>query len=110
MRNNPTNAERIFWYEVLRNKRIFDLKFLRQKILLNYIIDFYCSELLLVIELDGESHLENEEYDKARTEDLENYGIKVIRYFNNDVITALDWVYENLQEEIDKRIKELKSP
>ena len=64
MRNNPTLAEKIFWYEMLRNENFLNLSFLRQKPLLNYIVDFYCSRLLLIIELDGKSHLSNEKYDK----------------------------------------------
>jgi len=66
MRNNPTAAEKRFWYEVLRNKKFFNFNFLRQKVILNYIVDFYCSELMLVIELDGETHLGNETYDKKK--------------------------------------------
>jgi very-short-patch-repair endonuclease len=103
MRNNPTLAEKIFWYEILRNKNFFEYSFLRQKPLLNYIIDFYCSKLLIAIEIDGESHLTNEEYDKNRSTDLKKYGIKVIRYYNNEIIEGLDGVSEDLKTKIKQR-------
>jgi len=108
MRNNPTLSEQRFWFEVLRNKNFYDYNFLRQKILLNYIVDFYCSELLLAIELDGESHLSNEEYDRKRTDKLSKYGVKIIRYYNYDISGSLGGVSDALLEEINKRRKELR--
>ncbi|MFA5771095.1 MAG: endonuclease domain-containing protein [Patescibacteria group bacterium] len=108
MRNNPTLSEQRFWFEVLRNENFYDYKFLRQKILLNYIVDFYCSELLLAIELDGESHLSNEEYDRLRTVELNKYGVKIIRYYNYDISGNLGGVSDALLEEIFKRKKELR--
>jgi very-short-patch-repair endonuclease len=109
MRNNPTTAEKIFWFNVLRNKDFYGYKFIRQKILLNYIVDFYCSELLLVIELDGESHIKNKNYDIGRSKQLESYGIKVIRYENNDILNSIDGVCDNLREEIERRSLELET-
>jgi len=65
MRNNSTKGEIKFWCELLR-KRKSGYQFYRQKILLNYIVDFYCAKLKLVIEIDGTSHLEKTEYDSLR--------------------------------------------
>ena len=79
MRNNSTKGEIKFWCELLR-KRKSGYQFYRQKILLNYIVDFYCAKLKLVIEIDGTSHLEKTEYDKLKDKDLEAFGLKVVRY------------------------------
>ncbi|MCY3723847.1 MAG: DUF559 domain-containing protein [Candidatus Poribacteria bacterium] len=57
-RKNPTPAEKKLWYEVLSNKRLDNLKFTRQKPLDMYIVDFYCAELMLAIEIDGHTHRE----------------------------------------------------
>ena len=58
-RNNPTKAESKIWSAVLRMRQFASYKFLRQKPIANYIVDFYCSELCLVIEIDGDSHAES---------------------------------------------------
>ena len=97
-RKNPTPAEKKLWYEVLANKRLDDLKFTRQKPLDKYIVDFYCAELMLAIEIDGDTHADQEQYDKRRTENLNKYGIEVIRYTNAEVLNNLEGVYQNLYE------------
>ena len=94
-RKNPTPAEKKMWFEVLGNKAFQNLKFTRQKPLDHFIVDFYCSKLLLVVEIDGDSHKEQEEYDKRRTERLNQYGITIVRYTNIDVMQNLDGVYED---------------
>jgi very-short-patch-repair endonuclease len=108
-RKNPTKAERKMWNEVLRNKQFNGFKFHRQKPLNRYIADFYCPELMLVIEVDGDSHYEEDakEYDLERTINLEQSKIKVIRYNNLDVLSNIEGVWESLSEEIEKRKKEL---
>lgn len=95
-RKNPTKAESKIWYEVLRMKQFADFKFLRQKPIDNYIVDFYCSELRLVIEVDGDSHGETVEYDAVRTIVLESLGLRVIRFTNADVLGNIAGVYEEL--------------
>lgn len=107
-RKNPTAAEKKLWYEVLGNKRLNNLKFTRQKPLDEYIVDFYCAELMLAIEIDGDTHADQEQYDKHRTENLNKYGIEVIRYTNAEVLNNLEGVYQNLCERISE-IKSLKS-
>ena len=97
-RKNPTPAEKKLWYEVLANKRLDDLKFTRQKPLDKYIVDFYSAELMLAIENDGDTHADQEQYDKRRTENLNKYGIEVIRYTNAEVLNNLEGVYQNLYE------------
>jgi len=97
-RNDPSPAEKRIWYEVLCRKQFEGYKFTRQKPLGGYIVDFYCSKLRLVIEIDGDSHAENREYDKARTEVLSQYGLRVLRYTNRDVLNNIVGVYRDLME------------
>ncbi len=99
-RKNPTAAEKKLWYEVLGNKRLDNLKFTRQKPLDEYIVDFYCAELMLAIEIDGDTHASQDQYDKRRTENLNKYGVQVIRYTNTEVLNNLEGVYQNLCERI----------
>lgn len=100
-RKNPTKAEFKIWNEVLRMRQFADYKFLRQKPIDNYIVDFYCSELRLVIEIDGDSHAEAVQYDTERTKVLEALGLTVVRYTNNDVIQNIQGVYDDLSERIE---------
>jgi very-short-patch-repair endonuclease len=95
-RKNPTAAESRIWCEILRMKCFENHKFLRQKPLDNYIVDFYCSDLGLVIEIDGDSHAETVEYDAVRTGVLEALGLTVVRYTNHDVMHNLESVYDDL--------------
>ena len=105
LRNNMTAAEKKLWYEYLRNHKYI---FKRQKPIDNYIVDFYCSKLKLVIEIDGETHLSKKEKedDKERTRILESYGLKVLRFWNDDVLNGIEVVSEIIEEEIRK----IKSP
>jgi very-short-patch-repair endonuclease len=106
-RKHPTSAEKKMWFGILRNKAFQNLKFTRQKPLNHFIVDFYCSKLLLAVEIDGDSHAGQEEYDRQRTERLGRYGITVIRYTNIDVMQNLDGVYEDLQEKVKMLRKKL---
>ena len=105
-RKNPTPAEKKMWFEVLQNKRFEGLKFSRQKPLDTFIVDFYCAELLLVIEIDGDSHAAQEDYDQRRTACLNRLGIEVIRYSNPDVLENLEGVFEDLSRRIKSRQKQ----
>ncbi|MDQ7009074.1 MAG: DUF559 domain-containing protein [Candidatus Gracilibacteria bacterium] len=99
LRNNMTSTESKIWYQYLNNIfiplnkgegsfsgqgdfRRKKLKVLRQKIIDNYIVDFYIPDLKLVIEIDGSIHDKRKEYDKIRTEILKGYGLKEIRILN----------------------------
>jgi very-short-patch-repair endonuclease len=99
-RGNPTKAESKIWHEVLRKRQFANFKFLRQKPIGNYIVDFYCSELRLVIEIDGDSHAETIEYDAERTKLLNSLGLQVVRYTNDDVFRNIEGVYDHLSKEI----------
>jgi very-short-patch-repair endonuclease len=97
LRNNMTKAEIILWSK-LKGKQLKDLKFRRQYGINNYIVDFYCPELRLAIELDGDVHGYNSRiaYDKQRQREIEVLGIKVLRYTNNDVIKNLESVLSDI--------------
>ena len=85
LRKNMTKEERKLWYEFLKD---YPIKVLRQKILGNYIVDFYCAKAKLVIEIDGSGHYTEEQKlkDEERTRNLSQYGITVIRFNNSDVM------------------------
>ena len=97
MRTNATDAESLMWY-LLRAKRFMALKFRRQHVIEPYIVDFYCHEIGLVVELDGSQHNtdDGKEYDAERTKFLEALGLKVVRYWNHDVLRNTDVVLEDL--------------
>jgi very-short-patch-repair endonuclease len=85
-RKNMNVPERKFWFDILKPSILSSYKFTKQKPLLDYIVDFYCAELALVIEIDGESHITQVEYDEQRTKKLELYGLRVLRYTNKEVM------------------------
>ena len=99
LRNDMTEAEKKLW-EYLRWKKINWLKFRRQHSVWRYILDFYCPKLKIWIELDWNVHDNREEYDNIRTEFLNNCGIKIIRFSNNDIENNLKWSLEKLKNYI----------
>ena len=107
LRKNMTLAEKKLWYEVLQNKKLKELKFLRQKPIDHYIVDFYCAKFRLAIEIDGSSHDNKQEYDNQRTELLNLYGVKVVRYTNDEVLNNIDGVYQDLLKYIESPLTPL---
>ncbi|MHB9132301.1 MAG: endonuclease domain-containing protein [Armatimonadota bacterium] len=93
LRKSLTPAEEILW-QALRGRRLEGLKFRRQHPVGKYVLDFYCPEYRLVIELDGEIHDHQQEYDQIRTEHLAAYGYRVIRFRNEEVFNNLTGVLE----------------
>ncbi len=87
-------AEKKLWLFL----RWINKTWLRQKPIDNYIVDFYCSEYRLIIEIDGATHgtIEEKEYDKKRTEKLESYWLRVIRYMNTEIYESYEWVCESI--------------
>jgi very-short-patch-repair endonuclease len=102
---NP--AEVRIWKLILTNHEIMPYKWTRQKPVLNYILDFYCAELKMAIEVDGASHTEKVAYDTMRTQLLSEYSIKVIRYIHNDVLFNIEGIYEDLMEKMKERKREI---
>ena len=99
-RKNETASERKFWFEILKIDPFNRYRFNRQKPLLDYIVDFYCSKLKLIIEIDGDTHSEREKLDGLRTKKLNKYGIRVIRYNNEEVLKNIEGIYEDLRSKL----------
>lgn len=104
-RKNSTPAERKLWFEVLRHERLNQLKFTRQKPLGDYIVDFYCAERKLAIEIDGDSHDARQRQDETRTRRLNALGIEVVRYTNAEIMNNLEGVYQSLLKHVTERPK-----
>ena len=105
LRKNMTKEERHLWYDYLKHYRV---RFLRQKVIDNYIADFYCHTARLVIELDGSQHYEEKGLlkDKIRTERIEKRNIHVIRIPNNEVNKNFDAVCRYIDGTVRKAMGE----
>ncbi|MEH2425555.1 MAG: endonuclease domain-containing protein [Nostoc sp.] len=99
LRKNMAPAEKKLWNNYLKNLKF---RFLRQRPIHNFIVDFYCANLKLVIEVDGDSHFtdEGKDYDAERTAILEGYRLKVIRFTNDDVLNNFEGVCQQIEEVI----------
>ncbi len=93
LRRNMTKAEIVLWSK-LKGKQLNGLKFRRQHGINNYVVVFYCPELKLAIEIDGDVHAYNSRivYDKQRQKEIEALGIKVLRYTNNDILNNIEGI------------------
>ncbi|MCX6800141.1 MAG: endonuclease domain-containing protein [Candidatus Falkowbacteria bacterium] len=99
LRKNMTKAERILWFK-LKNKQVNGYRFCRQTSISNYIVDFYCSQLRLVIEIDGDLHYLEEktiEYDKKRQREIEKMGIRFLRFTNYEIYKNLRGVLVTIE-------------
>ena len=96
LRNNLTPAETILW-EALRNRQLEGLRFRRQHPVGNFILDFYCPSCKLVIEVDGKIHTHQADYDNARTAKLAEYGYKVLRFTNQEIMNNLPKVLAEIR-------------
>lgn len=94
MCHTATNVEYLMW-QLLRAKQFINLKFRRRHAIVPYIVDFYCHEIGLVIELDGNQHGTDDaiEYDSERTKFLEFLGLKVVRYWNHHDMLFQHFLY-----------------
>lgn len=103
MRKNSTEAEELLWRR-LKDKQVAGLKFRRQHPIDRFIADFYCHEKKLLIELDGSIHSNNEQcdLDKGRTETLNEFGISVLRFSNEEILNSIEDVILKIQEAISK--------
>ena len=101
LRNNSTFTEIMLWNQ-LRKKQVKGYDFHRQKPMDNYIVDFFCSELMLAVEVDGESHYGNEERDEVRQKKLEKLGVSVLQFDDLEVRHNLDIVVKKIEEWIEE--------
>ena len=105
LRKNSTLSEILLWKR-LRNKQLLGYDFDRQKPIGNYIVDFFCKELMLVIEIDAASYDYKSEEDLARQQNIESFGITVIRFDDSavkrhmiQVLEELKWQVHQLEDE-----------
>jgi len=101
LRNNATKEENDLWLR-LKSKNL-GYKFRRQHGIGNFIIDFYCPLKKLAIEIDGKQHLHNKEHDNERSEYLHNYGIKILRFGNDEVTNSIEKVIDRIKTELESK-------
>ncbi len=103
LRNRATKAEIILWLQ-LKNGQLLNYTFHRQKPLNHYIVDFYCPELKLAIEVDGEYHEQVEVFDKDLNRDktLNTLGISVLRFTNKEVFNEMDTVLRTIENYVSE--------
>jgi len=103
LRNNMTKAEAILWGEI-KNRKILGFKFRRQFGIGAYVVDFYCTELKLAIEVDGVTHqtVEELEYDRSREDEIRPLNIQFIRFTNTEIYETLEYVIESLKKKIEE--------
>ncbi len=101
LRNNSTFSERMLW-KYLKCRQMRGYQFMRQKPIDNYIVDFYCSKLRLVIEIDGITHNYKVEYDNKRQKKLEDLGLRILRfnalYVINSIKHVLGIIYRSIED------------
>jgi very-short-patch-repair endonuclease len=99
LRKNMTTAEKVLWQQ-LRNRKFGGLKFRRQHPVDIFIIDFYCHERKLAIEVDGEIHnqVDQKEWDENRSFELNEFGIQILRFSNEDVISHTEKVVDSIKK------------
>jgi very-short-patch-repair endonuclease len=104
LRRNTTKEENHLWYDYLRS---YPVQFNRQRIIGEYIADFFCSKAKLIIEIDGSQHYEEKglEYDIVRTQYIENLGFKVLRFTNLDIKQNFEGVCIAIETEVKARTK-----
>lgn len=96
LRKKQTKTEKILWH-ILRRKSL-GLKFRRQHVFVGFILDFYCPSAKLGIEIDGGIHVKQKDYDIMRQKAIEDNGIKVLRFTNNEILDRPDEVLEKIME------------
>ncbi|MBQ8146887.1 MAG: DUF559 domain-containing protein [Clostridia bacterium] len=106
LRRNMTRQEKHLWYDFLR---YYPVKIYKQRIIDNFIADFYCHNARLVIEIDGSQHytMQGKIYDEARTEIFERYGLYVLRFYNKDIDNKFEGVCQMIDKTIKSRIESL---
>jgi very-short-patch-repair endonuclease len=101
LRKETTRAEKVFWDKILKDKKLADFKFTKQKPLDEFIVDFFCSSLGVIIEIDGEVHNYQKTRDMERDTILkQKFGLEIIRYTNEEVLKNTNKILEDLIEKI----------
>jgi very-short-patch-repair endonuclease len=105
LRSTPTQAEYVLWQELRKEK--LGYKFRRQFSINNFIVDFYCQDLKLIIEADGPIHEKQKPYDTFREEYLKNLGYLVLRFKNDEILFAREKVMQIIQKRCEALSKNL---
>jgi very-short-patch-repair endonuclease len=109
LRRNQTDAERVLWFR-LRARRFGGWKFRRQFPIDRFVVDFFCADAHLIVELDGGQHAVRTKNDERRTKILEAMGYLVLRFWNNDVIKNIDGVLEEINATLEGGTSEATQP
>lgn len=109
LRREMTPQERRLWYDFLRE---YPVKIYKQRIIDSFIVDFYCASAKLVIELDGSQHYDEEglAYDAMRTKVLEGYGLRVVRFSNQDIVKNFQGVCMAIDDMIQEAQRKDEAP
>lgn len=103
LRKNMTRQEKHLWYDYLRT---YPIRILRQKVVGDFIVDFYCAKAKIIIEVDGSQHYMEDGllYDEKRTRILKTYGLEVFRFSNMDIDKKFTGICQMIDDEINKRV------
>jgi len=104
LRNEMTYHEKLLW-EKLKGKQICGVRFRRQHPISFFIADFYCHQVKLVVEVDGEIHDVKVEYDEGRSAEMEKFGILIIRFTNHEVENSIQNVINKIETIVNDRLK-----
>jgi very-short-patch-repair endonuclease len=102
LRRKQTDAERVLWFR-LRDRRLGGWKFKRQVPIDRFVVDFFCADGKLIVEIDGGQHDQDRERDANRTDVLEAMGYLVLRFWNNDVMRNTDGVLEVILSTVNQQ-------
>ncbi|MEH2347091.1 MAG: endonuclease domain-containing protein [Nostoc sp.] len=101
MRCELTPAEKLLWHK-LRDKQLLGFKFRRQQTIDRFIVDFYCNEAQLVVEVDGEIHDYTQQEDAIRQEFLESLGLQIVRFRNEDILERMEGVLQDIASHLQR--------
>jgi very-short-patch-repair endonuclease len=90
-RQHMTLGEKCFW-NMVRKNQVNSLRFRRQQVIHGFLADFFCNQINLVVEVDGGIHEQQKDYDELRTKIINQHGVKVLRFTNEEVVNKSDWV------------------
>jgi very-short-patch-repair endonuclease len=109
LRHRQTDAERILWFR-LRSRRLAGWKFKRQVPIDRFVVDFFCADAKLIVEIDGGQHAVRTREDEDRTRTLEAMGYLVLRFWNHDVVRNTDGVLEEILNTLNPQASEPPHP
>ncbi len=104
LRREATREERVVW-EVLRDRRFMGLKFRRQHVIEGFVVDFYCHEMRLAVEIDGKIHEKQKEYDERRQGIIEDTGIRFVRVKNEEIWEDINIMLDRISAEKKRNLK-----